>query len=71
MAFDETYVASPCVRVCTLDDAGVCVGCLRTLEEIKDWGVMPPERKRALLAELGERRAARPPARPGWFRRRG
>ncbi|NUS39561.1 MAG: DUF1289 domain-containing protein [Lysobacter sp.] len=30
-------VLSPCVGVCTLDDAGLCQGCLRTLDEIAAW----------------------------------
>lgn len=54
--FDESYVPSPCVRVCTLDDDAVCLGCLRTLDEIKDWGRMAPDEKRALLRALEGRR---------------
>ncbi len=30
-------VKSPCVNQCKLDSDGVCVGCLRTIKEIKDW----------------------------------
>lgn len=31
-------VASPCVNVCTMDEAtGWCAGCLRTLGEIASW----------------------------------
>ena len=46
-------VESPCVRRCTLDDADLCVGCGRTLEEILNWVAAPAERKieiRALAA---------------------
>ena len=28
---------SPCVSICTLDDNKVCVGCRRTLDEIRSW----------------------------------
>ncbi|WP_428623566.1 DUF1289 domain-containing protein [Sedimenticola sp.] len=28
---------SPCVRLCTLDEEDICVGCGRSLEEIKGW----------------------------------
>lgn len=27
----------PCVRVCCLNDKDVCIGCYRSLEEIKLW----------------------------------
>ncbi|WP_428242510.1 DUF1289 domain-containing protein [Gynuella sp.] len=30
-------IASPCVRNCCLDDSDVCLGCGRTLQEIKGW----------------------------------
>ncbi len=30
-------VISPCVSICKLDKNGVCVGCYRTIEEIRDW----------------------------------
>jgi predicted Fe-S protein YdhL (DUF1289 family) len=47
-------VPSPCVGVCRLDDAGrVCTGCGRTLSEIAEWGGASAERKRAILARLG------------------
>jgi hypothetical protein len=29
---------SPCSKVCTLDDNDICIGCLRTLDEIGAWG---------------------------------
>jgi predicted Fe-S protein YdhL (DUF1289 family) len=29
--------ASPCNRICCLNHADVCLGCGRTLQEIKDW----------------------------------
>ena len=36
LGIDDT-VPSPCISVCTLDDAhGRCIGCLRTIEEIRD-----------------------------------
>jgi len=30
-------VLTPCIGVCTLDDAGNCDGCLRTADEICNW----------------------------------
>jgi predicted Fe-S protein YdhL (DUF1289 family) len=51
-------VPSPCVNVCVMDAAsGVCIGCLRTLDEIAAWSVLDAAAKRAVLAELPQRRA--------------
>ena len=51
-------VPSPCINVCVMDAAsGVCIGCLRTLDEIAAWSVLDADAKRAVLAELPQRRA--------------
>ncbi|MFT3857615.1 MAG: DUF1289 domain-containing protein [Aquabacterium sp.] len=51
---------SPCVRLCTLNDDDVCVGCGRTLADITGWSRMDAaaqraciERARARLIALG------------------
>jgi uncharacterized protein len=50
-------VPSPCINICRMDaPSGWCEGCLRTLEEIADWGRMSEEAKRQLWAELRQRR---------------
>lgn len=60
----DDYVKSPCIRVCTLDPrTDICVGCLRTLDEIRCWGSLPAAGKRAILAELETRRRAGAPRR--------
>ncbi len=28
---------SPCIKVCTYDDEGYCLGCQRTAGEVKTW----------------------------------
>jgi predicted Fe-S protein YdhL (DUF1289 family) len=28
---------SPCIKVCTYDDEGFCLGCQRTEEEVQGW----------------------------------
>lgn len=57
-ATDE--VPSPCISVCTMDAAGaLCLGCYRTLDEIAAWSVLDPDAKRAVLAALPSRRAAK------------
>lgn len=58
----EDRVPSPCRRQCTLDEDTLhCLGCLRTLAEIKAWRTMAPADQRALLAVLDGRRRALPP----------
>jgi len=46
-AADEP-AASPCISVCRLDaSSGLCVGCLRTLDEIAAWGSLDDDARRA------------------------
>jgi predicted Fe-S protein YdhL (DUF1289 family) len=47
--------ASPCVSVCTLDDASNCLGCRRTLEEISRWALMSALEQWAVVDELAVR----------------
>ena len=58
-------VASPCVSICCLDDDDVCIGCGRTLDEIRRWSGMPEQEKRATLKCSVERRAERKRRYPG------
>ena len=56
MLFDTT-VPSPCISVCQMEEAnGLCLGCRRTLDEIRDWIIMTPEEKRDVLARIAERK---------------
>lgn len=56
-----TRPMSPCLSICTLDDDNVCMGCLRTLDEIRDWARLSPDRQWALIGELEQRRAVGKP----------
>lgn len=48
---------SPCVSICRIEDAtGLCVGCLRTIDEIRDWMIMPPAERQEALRRIDERR---------------
>jgi len=39
-------VPSPCINVCTLDEAtGLCRGCARTLDEIARWSCLSEQGK--------------------------
>jgi predicted Fe-S protein YdhL (DUF1289 family) len=54
----DTTVASPCISVCQIDDAtGCCIGCHRSMDEIRDWPILSAEEKTAVLARLAERTA--------------
>jgi predicted Fe-S protein YdhL (DUF1289 family) len=64
-AFDDE-VPSPCISVCKMDPrmgseadraaGGLCVGCLRTLDEIIEWATARDARKREIVALVATRR---------------
>jgi predicted Fe-S protein YdhL (DUF1289 family) len=50
---------SPCISVCQIDNkTGYCIGCHRTIDEIRDWIISTPDQRNAILAQLAERKAA-------------
>ena len=52
----DSSVPSPCISVCQVDEAsGLCIGCRRSLDEIRDWPILTAEEKRDLLARLERR----------------
>ena len=56
-------VPSPCISVCVMDTAsGLCIGCLRTLDEIAAWSALDADARRAVLAAIEERRTRLTPA---------
>jgi hypothetical protein len=46
-------------RVCVLDAQNLCVGCLRTLDEIAGWEAMSRTERIAVLGRVERRAAAR------------
>ena len=50
-------VASPCVDVCELDKNDVCIGCLRTADEVGHWLVASNAEKLRILQAIEVRRA--------------
>ncbi|RRS03776.1 DUF1289 domain-containing protein [Aquabacterium soli] len=52
-------VASPCVRRCTLDQDDVCIGCGRTLDDIRQWGTMSDAQRGECVARAAQRRQER------------
>jgi predicted Fe-S protein YdhL (DUF1289 family) len=51
----ETPIKSPCISVCALDSQGLCTGCFRTGEEIRDWGNSTNEQRRHVLGLIHQR----------------
>ena len=50
-------VPSPCIGLCEIDVATeLCHGCLRSLEEIGDWGQVSAKAKRVILERVAARR---------------
>ena len=49
-------IASPCVKLCVIHpEARLCVGCLRSIDEITMWSRMSPDARDAIMAELPTR----------------
>ncbi|WP_081771839.1 DUF1289 domain-containing protein [Paraburkholderia nodosa] len=51
-------VKSPCIDVCAFDGkTGLCIGCFRTLDEIRDWKKMTDHRRHQIRNERSRRQA--------------
>lgn len=46
-------IITPCQSICRVED-GVCVGCGRTRQEIKDWRTMTEEERIFICRKLGD-----------------
>lgn len=45
-------VESPCTDICKFDrKSDICIGCLRTTDEIRTWRKMTDHKRRQILAE--------------------
>ena len=49
---------SPCILICTLDDEQRCLGCHRSLEQIRRWSGMSAAEQWAVIDELAARENA-------------
>ncbi|MCB2093728.1 MAG: DUF1289 domain-containing protein [Rhodobacteraceae bacterium] len=57
---DDTWkrdeIESPCVKICVVHPVErICVGCLRSVDEITSWSRMDPATRTAIMAELPSR----------------
>ncbi|MGB1237336.1 MAG: DUF1289 domain-containing protein [Pseudomonadales bacterium] len=55
----NSRIKSPCVRKCCLDDSDHCLGCERSLTEIREWASYTEAQREVLFKELRERRQRR------------
>ena len=55
-----TYIQTPCIMVCSLNEDDVCVGCLRTLDEIGAWPDANTDERIAILDNITERSKTMP-----------
>lgn len=52
-------IASPCIGVCAMNEmTGLCEGCYRSIEEIREWWDMAPEARNSVMGELEQRQSA-------------
>lgn len=50
-------IPSPCIAICQMSSkTGLCIGCLRTLDEIANWSALSEDEKLDVL-ELVDKRA--------------
>jgi predicted Fe-S protein YdhL (DUF1289 family) len=49
-------IDSPCVKLCTIHpQSRLCVGCLRSIDEIGAWSRLTPTERKSIMAELPSR----------------
>ncbi len=59
-------IESPCVQICVVDPKSrLCLGCFRSIDEIKDWSTMSAEGRRLIMNELPNRKDKVKPVRRG------
>ncbi len=51
-------IISPCIGVCSMNDAGLCAGCYRTIDEIREWWNMSNSQRSEVMHVLGTREEA-------------
>ncbi|HIG79957.1 MAG TPA: DUF1289 domain-containing protein [Cycloclasticus sp.] len=47
---------SPCIKMCTLNEEDICLGCGRLLDEITSWTTYSDEQRDTLLKVCEQRR---------------
>lgn len=63
-------IESPCVKICVVHpESRLCMGCYRSLDEIRDWSKMDPDDRRQVMEGLPERADLVKPTRRGGRKR--
>ena len=47
---------SPCIGVCKLNAEDICLGCERSMAEIRSWGLLSRAQQRKILIRIQQRR---------------
>lgn len=50
-----TVAVSPCTKICVIGSNGLCLGCMRSTDEIGQWYYLPEKEKREVLKLLENR----------------
>ena len=51
-------IESPCQKICVIHRAsGLCIGCLRTGDEIAQWSNMTSEQRKSIMDTLPDRQS--------------
>ena len=54
--WSRNEIQSPCVKLCVVHpQERICVGCLRSIDEITSWSRMTDETRAAIMEELPSR----------------
>ncbi|MEM1301996.1 MAG: DUF1289 domain-containing protein [Pseudomonadota bacterium] len=54
--WQRAEIDSPCIKLCSIHpEERICVGCLRTMDEIGAWSSMSSDERRSIMAELPAR----------------
>lgn len=52
-------IVSPCIGVCQMNETtGQCLGCYRTIDEIREWWDMTDEARNQVMQSLTQREEA-------------
>ena len=52
---EHQAIPSPCIRRCTLNDQDVCIGCGRTLNDIKQWSNATRDQQIGIIQKSNQR----------------
>jgi len=59
-------IQSPCLKICIVDPKSrLCMGCYRSIDEVRDWSRMTDQQRSAIMEELPARENLAKPKRRG------